>query len=124
MPDLHRIEQKFSKVFGLAAEGLEMDMDETVLLRADITSRYGAARIGLLSGFLSPNEVRAGEGLAPVEGGDEVFRPLNMAALGSDMSGNAPDGAGRPPPPKAEPPAPTPPTAPQATTTTRPRSTR
>ena len=97
MPDLHRIEQKFSKVFGLAAEGLEMDMDETVLLRADITSRYGAARIGLLSGFLSPNEVRAGEGLAPVEGGDEVFRPLNMAALGSDMSGNAPDGAGRPP---------------------------
>lgn len=97
MPDLHRIEQKFNKDFGLAREGLEMDMDETVLLRADITSRYNAARIGLLSGFLSPNEVRAGEGLAPVEGGDEVFRPLNMAALGSDMTGTAPDGAGRPP---------------------------
>ncbi len=29
-------------------------------------------------------------------GGDEVFRPLNMAALGSDVTGTSPDGAGRP----------------------------
>lgn len=96
MPDLHRWEQKFDQVFGLSEQGLEIKMDETVLLRADIQTRYNAARIGLLSGFLSPNEVRAGEGLGPVEGGDEVFRPLNMAALGSDMTGTAPDGAGRP----------------------------
>lgn len=96
MPDLHRIEQKFAKDFDLEAQGLEVDMDETVLLRADIQTRYNAARIGLLSGFLSPNEVRAGEGLPPVEGGDEVWRPLNMAALGSDATGTAPDGAGRP----------------------------
>jgi HK97 family phage portal protein len=96
MPDLHRIEQKFDYCFGLAEQGLEMDMDETVLLRADIQTRYNAARIGLLSGFISPNEVRAGEGLAPVDGGDEVFRPLNMGALGSDATGTAPDGAGRP----------------------------
>ena len=96
MPDLHRIEQKFAKDFDLDAEGLEVDMDETALLRADIQTRYNAARIGLLSGFLSPNEVRAGEGLPPVEGGDEVWRPLNMAALGSDATGTAPDGAGHP----------------------------
>ncbi len=96
MPDLHRWEQKFDQVFGLSDEGLEIDMDETVLLRADITTRYNSARVGMLTGFLSPNEVRAGENLPPVEGGDEVYRPLNMAALGSDATGTAPDGAGRP----------------------------
>jgi HK97 family phage portal protein len=96
MPDVHRWEQKFSKCFGLAAQGLEMDMDETVLLRADIQTRYAAARVALLSGWVTVNEVRAGEDLPPVEGGDVVFHPLNMAALGSDLTGTAPDGAGRP----------------------------
>ncbi len=95
-PDLHRWEQKFDQVFGLAEQGIEIDFDETVLLRADIQTRYNAARVGLLTGFLSPNEVRAGEDLPPVEGGDEVYRPLNMAALGSDATGTAPDGAGHP----------------------------
>ena len=96
MPDVHRWEQKLEQTFDLADDGLVVDMKEDNLLRADITSRYNAARIGLLSGFLSPNEVRAGEGLEPVPGGDEVFRPLNMAALGSDTTGTAPDGAGKP----------------------------
>ncbi len=96
MPDLHRWEQKFDQVFGLSDEGLEIDMDETVLLRADITTRYNSARVGMLTGFLSPNEVQADENLPPVEGGDEVYRPLNMAALGSDTTGAAPYGAGHP----------------------------
>jgi HK97 family phage portal protein len=96
MPDVHRWEQKLEQTFDLDAEGLEVDMDESNLLRADITSRYNAARIGLLSGFLKPNEVRAAEGLEPVDGGDVVYHPLNMAPLGSDIDGNAGDGAGRP----------------------------
>ncbi|MEJ0096072.1 MAG: phage portal protein [Methylocella sp.] len=81
---------------GVSDESLEIDMDETVLLRADITTRYNSVRVGMLTGFLSPNEVRAGENLPPVEGGDEVYPPLNMAALGSDATGTAPDGAGHP----------------------------
>ena len=97
MPDVHRWEQKLEQTFDLDAQGLEVDMDESNLLRADITSRYNAARIGLLSGFLKPNEVRAAEGLEPVDGGDEVYHPLNMAPLGSDVGGVAGDGAGRPP---------------------------
>jgi HK97 family phage portal protein len=97
MPDVHRWEQKLEQTFELDAEGLEVDMDESNLLRADITSRYNAARVGLLSGFLKPNEVRAAEGLEPVDGGDVVYHPLNMAALGSDVQGTAGDGAGRPP---------------------------
>lgn len=97
MPDLHRWEQKFDRVFKLAEQGIEIKLDETVLLRADIATRYNAARISLLSGWTTVNEIRAGENLDPVEGGDEVYRPLNMAALGSDVTGTSPDGAGAPP---------------------------
>ena len=96
MPDLHRWEQKFADYFGLAALEIEVDMDETVLLRADITARYNAGRIGILTSMITPNEFRAGEGLPPMPGGDELLRPVNMAALGSDVTGGAPDGAGRP----------------------------
>ena len=97
MPDLHRWEMKIAQAFDLDAEGIEVDMDETALLRADIMTRLNAARIGILTSVYTPNEVRAGEDLQPMPGGDELFRPLNMAALGSDMTGTAPDGAGRPP---------------------------
>jgi len=95
-PDLDMWEQKFVQVFDLDDEGLNVDMDEGRLLRADITTRFNAYRIGLLSGILKPNEARSAERLPKVAGGDEVYRPLNMAALGSDMSGQAADGAGRP----------------------------
>lgn len=95
MPDLDRWETKLAAAL-LDDDSLYVDFDEARLLRADFTTRYNGYRIGLLSGFLSPNEVRRAEGLPPVPGGDEVFRPLNMAALGSDMTGTAPDGAGRP----------------------------
>jgi len=96
MPDLHRWEQKFDRTFKLAEQDIEIKFDETVLLRADIATRYASARISLLSGWTTVNEVRAGENLDPVEGGDQVYRPLNMAALGSDVTGTAPDGAGAP----------------------------
>jgi HK97 family phage portal protein len=96
MPDLHRWEQKLGDYFGLAPLDLEVDMDETVLLRADITARYNAGRIGILTSMITPNEFRAGEGLPPMPGGDNLLQPVNMAALGSDVTGTAPDGAGRP----------------------------
>ena len=96
MPDLHRWEQKLGDYFGLAPLDLEVDMDETVLLRADITARYNAGRIGILTSMITPNEFRAGEGLPPKPGGDNLLQPVNMAALGSDVTGTAPDGAGRP----------------------------
>jgi HK97 family phage portal protein len=96
-PDLEMIEQKFSQAFDLAEEGLELDLDETALLRADPLTRYNIGRIGILSGMISPNEWRRGERLPPVDGGDEIRAPVNLAALGSDMTGTPPDGAGRPP---------------------------
>ena len=101
MPDLHRWEQKFAKVFNLDDEDIEVSFDETVLLRADITTRFTANRIALGgAAFVSVNEVRAGEGLPPADedatGGDAITRPVNMATLGSDVTGTAPDGAGAP----------------------------
>jgi HK97 family phage portal protein len=96
MPDLHRWEQKFADYFGLGEQELEVDMDETVLLRADITARYNAGRIGILTSMMTPNEFRAGEGLPPKPGGDDLLRPVNMASAGSDITGAAGDGAGRP----------------------------
>jgi hypothetical protein len=96
MPDLVIAEQKITQVFGLDKEGIEVDFDEGQLLRADIMTRYNAARLGVLTGILTPNEVRRSEGLPPMEGGDKLMVPANTAALGSDMTGTAPDGAGRP----------------------------
>lgn len=96
MPDLEVWEQKFERVFDLDEEDLAVDFDEGRLLRADALTRFNTARLGVLTGILTPNEVRAQEGLPPKPGGDSLMIPANTAALGSDMTGTAPDGAGRP----------------------------
>jgi hypothetical protein len=72
-------------------------LDSSPLLRADPLTRANLGRITTLSGLTSPNEWRRSERLPPVPGGDTVRAPVNLAALGSDMTGAAPDGAGRPP---------------------------
>lgn len=95
-PKLDMIEQKFDREFDLKRDGLVLDMNEDALLRADPLTRYNLGRIGKLSGLTTTNEWRRGERLAPVEGGDIIMQPVNMAALGSDMNGQAGDGAGRP----------------------------
>jgi HK97 family phage portal protein len=96
MPDLEMWEQKIERRFDLDKSGYKVDLDEAQLLRADIATRYNAARIGVLSGFITPNEIRESEGLDPKPGGDALMVPANTAALGSDMTGTAPDGAGAP----------------------------
>jgi HK97 family phage portal protein len=101
MPDLHRMEQKIAQTFDLDDQGLEVSLDETVLLRADITTRFTANRIALGgAAWVSVNEVRAGEGLPEADpdatGANAITRPVNMATLGSDITGTAADGAGHP----------------------------
>ena len=49
------------------------------LLRGDSQTRYKNYQIGIMNGFLSPNEVRAFENMNPREGGDIYLTPLNMA---------------------------------------------
>ena len=97
MPDLDMWEQKFDQAFGLADEGYAADFDERRLLRADEATRINNYRLQVMSGLKTQNECRALEGDPPMDGGDVLLRPVNLASSGSDMSGTAPDGAGRPP---------------------------
>jgi hypothetical protein len=48
------------------------------------------------TGLISTNEFRRAERLPAVPGGDVLMQPVNMAALGSNMNGQAAAGAGRP----------------------------
>lgn len=96
MESLRRWEDKFDFVFNLNEEGLRVDFDERSLLRADEATRINNHRLAVMSGLKTQNECRAEEGDPPMEGGDILLTPVNLAASGSDMTGTAPDGAGRP----------------------------
>jgi HK97 family phage portal protein len=95
-PDLERWEYKIERTFDLDLKKIKVHFDEGQLLRADILTRRNAARIGILSGLTTPNEERRAEALPPMPGADRLLVPSNTAALGSDMTGVAPDGAGAP----------------------------
>lgn len=51
------------------------------LLRGDQKTRYEAYQIGVLSGWLSINDVRRFENMNPVPGGDEYRAPLNSSPV-------------------------------------------
>lgn len=51
-----------------------------ILLRTNTKERFESHSIGLMNAFLTVNEVRVRENLNPVEGGDEIMRPLNMVS--------------------------------------------
>ena len=58
-------------------------VDVSGLLRANIQARYQAYNLGRNAGFLSVNEIRAKEDLAPVEAeiGDTYIQNLNQEAV-------------------------------------------
>lgn len=66
---LEPIEQVFTRML---PKGRSARFDTTQLLKADLKSRYEAHEIGLRNGWLTINEVREWEGLAPIAGGDSV----------------------------------------------------
>lgn len=67
-------------------DGHFAEFDETELTRGDTKTRgdfYRVARGSMQEpGFMTINEIRASEGLAPVEGGDQLQRPDPSAAKG------------------------------------------
>lgn len=89
-------EQRFAWTFGLETEDLFVKRDLSQLLRADVMTRANVSRLNILSGKTTQNEERLADGLKPMPGGDRLMMPTNMAAEGSNISGQAPDGAGRP----------------------------
>jgi len=86
-------EKRLDFTFGLKADDLEVDFDESALLKADLTARYNAYRIAVLTGWQTRNEVRVLENAEPLEGLDEPLVPANENP-GSDMGGENP-GAGQ-----------------------------
>lgn len=56
------------------------------LLRADLAARFTAYRNAVGGAWLTPNEVRAFDNRAPIEGGDELIRQAGQA--GADVSGS------------------------------------
>lgn len=89
-------EQRFAWTFDLDAEDLFIERDLSQLLRADVMTRANVSRINILSGKTTQNEERVPDGLPPRPEGNVLMRPTNMAAEGSNITGVAPDGAGRP----------------------------
>lgn len=58
----------------------EFQIDD--LLRGDTKTRYETYQIGKIAGILTTNEIRRWENLPPVDGGDTLLQPLNMAPSG------------------------------------------
>ncbi len=73
------------------AEGLFCEFDLKVLMRGDVEKRGAFYQQGILSGFLSPDDVRDLENMNPIPGGAgaEYLRPLNMVPQGLAGAGPA-----------------------------------
>lgn len=79
-------EQRIAFSFGLDPDEMFVEFDVDRILRADIQTRYAANRIALGGApWMKPNEVRADEGMDPVEGGDTLWRPANTVPAESDV---------------------------------------
>ena len=73
-PYVEMLEDHFSALLSNPNSFIKFNMSS--LVRADLTSRYGAYSTGLLGGWLSVNDVRALEDLGPVDAGDQYRVPL------------------------------------------------
>lgn len=82
-PWLTRIEQAINRAL-ITHGSLYCEFTTGDLLRTTIDKRYDAYRTALAAGFMSINEVRQLENLPAVDGGDKLFRPLNMEELGKE----------------------------------------
>lgn len=110
VPECAEIERAFTSVLEYAnLTDCYVQFDMNGLLRGSYKERMEGYRIGVLTGFLCPNDVRAKEDMAPYEGGDMFLRPASYIPVdpetGEEMEGargsSAPDigqaGEGAPP---------------------------
>lgn len=72
-----------------------VELDDQGFLRADIKTRWDAYRLGRQGGWVTPNEIRAREGLPPVKSGDEIQEtPVGGAANAGSASNSSTDTGG------------------------------
>lgn len=96
LPWLTRIEQNMTMKLLSEDERREYVIEHETgsFMRGDTKSRFDAYAIGIQNGILSVNEARSKENLNPVDGGDQLLRPLNMGVLGQDNGTGGEDGPG------------------------------
>lgn len=96
LPWLTRIEQNMTMKLLSEDERREYVIEHETgsFMRGDTKSRFDAYAIGIQNGILSVNEARSKENLNPVDGGDQLLRPLNMGVLGQDDGTGGDDGPG------------------------------
>lgn len=76
VPECRALEQALSRVLWSAGrDDCYVQFDLNGLMRGDYKTRMDGYRIGIYSGFLSPDEVRAWEDLPPYEGGERFLLP-------------------------------------------------
>lgn len=88
-PWIERLESAWTRWMLIFQPGATARFDVTGLLRGDHAARatYYQARFNTAS--ITPNEIRAAEGEAPIEGGDEPYYPINMAPLSASVEQTA-----------------------------------
>lgn len=94
----NRWRAKMSSTFGLRKENLSVEFDYRDLTTADMTARINNWRVMIMSMLATPNEARLDLNMnrSTDPGADQLHYPANMAAAGSQSTGNAPENAGRP----------------------------
>lgn len=92
-PYLVSLEQEIDRKLLMESEKTNtyFKFNMNALLRSDIDSRSKAYQLYINNGIMSINEVRALEDLDPVQGGDELLRPLNLTPINSKDNGNNTD---------------------------------
>jgi phage portal protein BeeE len=81
LPWMRRLEDGLGKMFPFP---IVLRFNADSLQRADRMTRAKAQQIQIMSGVLSPNEVREEEGLEPYEGGDSFYSPSQTPSIGTD----------------------------------------
>ena len=81
MPDLRRWESAVRRDLIVDDKNYFASFDVTALMAGDYQARSEWARTMFNLGVLSVNEIRASEGMNPIEGGDRRFVQVNMQLL-------------------------------------------
>lgn len=84
LPSLEGIEQQMNQKLFFDSEkrnGFYIKHNINAILRTSIRERYEAYKIGILNGFLSPNDVRRMEDLNSIEEGGNYFMQSQMKTL-------------------------------------------
>jgi HK97 family phage portal protein len=81
-----RLEKEAARKLIVNERGVSTRISFDELMRGDMQARFTSYNTALQAGFLTINEVRAREGLPPVDGGDRIRVPLNQQTLDPDAN--------------------------------------